>query len=162
MLTFPGVLEPSCFLEGGYLTPIWIDRNTIEAELSGATARAGARITAIANRGLAFDTGAVTGIDVLTLDRTDSQATDHPIGSSTRVQPVVGGFVGVRARVSRNLFLRLLAGTDIDIAPRYWVAERKNGDVPFFELARVRPFAQVGLEFGVLARQGTDSSEDTP
>ncbi len=162
LLTFPGVLEPSCFLEGGYLTPVWIERNALEAVLSGATLRAGMRVAALSNRRLALDAGVASGVDVLSLGRTDSQASDRPVASSTLVQPIVGGLVGLRARVSRNFFLRFEVGADVDLAPKYWVAVRHGVDVPFFELERVRPFAQIGLELGVLGRQAADATESTP
>jgi hypothetical protein len=66
-------------------------------------------------------------------------------GSESRVDPMIGALLGAKLRFTRVVGAFFAFGTDADLAPHRYVIEANGTPQTFFDLARVRPTAMLGL-----------------
>jgi hypothetical protein len=82
--------------------------------------------------------------------------------TSRRVQPMFGGAVSGRFRVSASADFVVTAGMDVDASPRRWVIASGGGRDALFETARLRPYATLGLDFTMLGVAAAPAPQGAP
>jgi hypothetical protein len=161
-LTLPIALRPSAAVEAGYVLPVRASRNSVDAEIHVVPLRLDARVQPIAGRIVALETGVVGGVDVISLDPQSVQTFIRLQSSSSRLQPVFGGAVAARFRLSPTAEFVLTAGGEVDIAPRRWVVVVGSQHDAIFETARFRPFASLGLDLAMLGATAPPALQGAP
>ena len=71
-------------------------------------------------------------------------------GTVSRLDPVVSGLASAKLRLSRAAAVFVAAALDVDLAPHRYVTEDGPRTTTFFEPARVRPAAFLGLSFSLV------------
>jgi hypothetical protein len=161
-LALPWALRPSAAIEAGYLLPVRASRNSVDAEVHLVPLRLAARIQPIAGKIVALETGVSGGVDVISFTPQSAQTFIRLGASSSRLQPVFGGSVAARFRLSPIAEFVLTAGGDVDVAPRRWVVGAGPQRDAIFETARFRPYASLGLDLTMLGATTTSAAPGSP
>jgi hypothetical protein len=149
-LTWSAPLRPSALIGGGYFVPMRLRDHGLEAELTILPVRAAFRVEPIASSSFALGFAAGGGVDVVSLAPRAGDGLRLAPGS-TRVQPMLGGWIEARLILGARFDLVLALGLDVDLAPRRWVIDTGfQQRAPFAEVGRVRPFLSIGFDAAVL------------
>jgi hypothetical protein len=161
-LAFPLPLRPSASVRAGYVLPTLVSNHGVDAEFHLVPVRAEVAVRPLEGGGFALETALVGGVDFVSLAPQTAPSFVHPEETKRRVQPMFGGAVSSRFRLSPSADFVLTAGFDVDASPRRWVIVAPTGNDAFFETARVRPYAALGLDFTMLGVPSADSKERAP
>jgi hypothetical protein len=145
-IEFSGKLRPALVLEGGALWPEQVRVDDIEAELRLGSLRLAPRLGVLHGEHMGLDLGITGGADIASLVPQHNPQGTRSFGSR-RVQPVAGGFARLAFSFTPALRMFTGVGLDVDFAPRRWVVAGDQGETTLAALARLRPWAQLGLEW---------------
>jgi hypothetical protein len=161
-LVFPVPLRPSAGIRAGYVLPTLVSSRGVDAEFHLVPLRAEVAARPLSVRSFALETALVGGVDFVSLAPQTAPSFVHPEETKRRVQPMFGGALSGRFRLSPSADFVLTAGLDVDASPRRWVIVAPSGNDSFFETARVRPYAALGLDFTIFGVASTESREASP
>jgi hypothetical protein len=158
--TLEGALRPSLSIDASYVIPPRVSEGGLNASIGLVPLRLRAAIEAYAWPSLALETAIVGGIDLVSLSPSSSDASLQVAPETRRVQPILGGAISGRTHLAPALDLVIGLGLDVDLAPRRWLVASDLTSNSFFELARVRPSASLGMmwTFGGAPPPTLDSS----
>jgi hypothetical protein len=139
-------LRPALLLEGGATWPERLRERDIEAQLRVGSLRLAPRLTVLQASRVGIDLGIAGGTDIAALVPERGPPRTRSV-RSRRVQPVAGAFARLAVALSPSLRMFAAAGLDVDFAPRRWIIGGPRGETTLAELARYRPWAQLGLEW---------------
>jgi hypothetical protein len=140
-------MRPAVGIHAGYVLPAQLTRGGVNATFGLVPFRLEVSIEPFSSKRVALETALLTGIDVVSLSPTSAPPFVQLESSTTRVQPIVGAAVMGRFHLFSNTYLVIATGADFDAAPRRWDVESESGRSPFFETARLRPYAALGLDW---------------
>jgi hypothetical protein len=142
----PGRLRPALLLEGGATWPAQLRERDIEAQLRVGSLRLAPRLTVFHGSRMGIDLGIAGGTDIAALVPGRNPPRTRSI-RSRRVQPVAGASARLAIALAPSVRMFAGAGLDVDFAPRRWIIGGPRGETTLAELARYRPWAQLGLEW---------------
>jgi hypothetical protein len=140
-------MRPSVGIHAGYVLPAQLSRGGVNATFGLVPFRLEVAIEPLSSKRVALETALLTGIDVVSLSPTSAPSFVQLESSSTRVQPIVGAAVMGRFQLFPTAYLIIATGADFDAAPRRWEVDSESGRSSFFETARLRPYAALGLDW---------------
>ena len=111
---------------------------------------------------MALETAILGGIDIVSLSTNSAPPFVHLESSSIRVQPIIGAAVTGRFHLSPNAHLVITTGVDFDAAPRRWDIGSESGRTAFFETARLRPYAALGLDWTMVGAASAATGGESP
>jgi hypothetical protein len=159
---FGASMRPSVGFHGGYVLPARINRSGVDATFGLIPFRLESAIEPVASRSVALETAILGGIDIVSLSPNSAPPFVHLESSSIRVQPIVGAAVTGRFHLSPNAHLVITTGVDFDAAPRRWDIGSESGRTAFFETARLRPYAALGLDWTMVAAASAATGGESP
>ncbi len=143
-----GAFRPAILGSFGASLPGALSRNGSEASLVVNAGRVLGVIEWRATGALVAFAGAGGGVDGVHVTTGPVPAGSWKRRSVWKYDPILGGAVGVKVRLSPAVAALLGGGLDVDLSPhRYMIESSHDERLAFFDLARVRPVAFVGLSF---------------
>ena len=140
-------MHPSIGFHAGYVLPAQLSSGGVNATFGLVPIRLEVAIEPVAWKRVALETALLGGIDVVSLSPTSAPPFVQLEPSSTRVQPTLGAAVAGRFQFFPSVYLIVTTGADFDMAPRRWDVDSESGRSAFFETARLRPYAALGLDW---------------
>jgi hypothetical protein len=140
-------MHPSIGFHAGYVLPAELSSSGVNATFGLIPFRLEVAIEPALWKRVALETALLGGIDIVSLSPTSAPSFVRLEPSSTRAQPTVGAAVAGRFHLFPNVYLILTTGADFDMAPRRWDVDSESGRSAFFETARLRPYAALGLDW---------------
>jgi hypothetical protein len=144
-VTLESALRPSLSIDASYVIPPRVTDGGLNASIGLVPLRLRAAIEAYAWPSLALETALVGGVDLVSLSPSSSDPSLQVAPETRRVQPIVGAAIAGRSHLAPTLDLVIGLGLDVDLAPRRWLVASDLTSSSFFELARVRPSASLGI-----------------
>jgi hypothetical protein len=149
-VTLGTALRPSAGLHAGYVLPARASADGVDAEFRLVPLRVEGRIQPVAWQSIAVETGLVGGVDLVWFEPQTAPSFVHLADTSRRAQPMLGAVVTGRFRLSWSADFVLSTGVDVDLSPPRWVIASPAERDTLFEMARLRPYLALGLDFAML------------
>jgi hypothetical protein len=152
-LRFKSALSPALGLEALGIWPAAVGGGGLDAKVRMISLRLLPSLRLVARPRGALDLALAPGLDLVSFstERAPREVAEAP--RTKRIQPVAGARLTGSLRLSRLMVLLLGAGLDVDFAPRRWVVADRDGSTTLFETSRYRPYAYLGLDLTLFARQ---------
>ncbi len=158
-LVYEGSPRVAIGVEGGGALPQEIDRAGTHGTFNSLPLRARVAIEFLSRDVVRLEVGASAGIEVqrFRAETFTEGATvvsgGSTLSSSSRVEPLLGGFLAARFRLSREIDLVTTGGLEVDLATRRWTTSRPEATI--VESSRVRPYGLIGIEWTLLGEKSS-------
>jgi hypothetical protein len=146
-LVFDRALRPSLALDLGMALPVKRKAQGVTATFVLTGARLRARVEPMRRRRGSLEVSLGGGIDIMSLKPDSASGPLLLEQTSVRVQPVFGGALGGRIRLSAKLAAVASLGVDVDVARRKWWVQEGTSRAVLLETAVLRPYALLGIDW---------------